>query len=361
MSTKFMKRALELAQKGSGKTKTNPLVGCVIVKNDKIIGEGFHEEFGEAHAEINALKSCKEPPEGSTIFVTLEPCCHFGKTPPCTEALIKAKPAKIIVGTLDPNPLVYGKGVKELRKNGIEVEIGLLERECLKINLPFFTFIRKKRPFVVVKIAQTLDGKIATKSGHSKWITSEESRILVHKMRAEYDAILVGIGTVLEDDPALTVRLVKGRNPKRIVLDTNLRIRLDSHILSDTSTNQTIIFTHAPNPERLKQIQSFGATVIEVGINSSGQLNLSEILDECAKLGICSILVEGGAKVFQSFLASKLFDKIMIFIAPKLVGDDGVSAVGNLGIEKITDTWDFKEKAFKNIGTDILFEGLIEN
>jgi diaminohydroxyphosphoribosylaminopyrimidine deaminase/5-amino-6-(5-phosphoribosylamino)uracil reductase len=144
-----MKRALELAQKGAGKTKTNPLVGCVIVKNDKIIGEGFHEEFGEAHAEINALKSCKEPPEGSTIFVTLEPCCHFGKTPPCTEALIKAKPAKVIVGTLDPNPLVYGKGVKELRKSGIEVEIGLLERECLKINLPFFTFIRKKRPLIL--------------------------------------------------------------------------------------------------------------------------------------------------------------------------------------------------------------------
>lgn len=355
-----MERALELAQKGIGFNKTNPIVGCVIVKNGKIIGEGFYEKFGFAHAEVNALKNCKDSPKDSTVFVTLEPCCFTGKTPPCTEALIQAKPEKVIVATLDANPKIAGKGVKQLKANGIEVEVGILEEKCKLVNLPFFTFITKNRPFVTIKIAQTLDGKIATKSGHSKWITSEESRILVHQKRTEYDAVLVGIGTVLEDDPVLNVRLVKGRNPLRIVLDSTLRIRLDSHLLSDELHKKTIIFT-SKNAEldRLKAVKSSGAKVIQVSSDKSGKLDLKEVLSECVKLEICSILVEGGSKVFNSFLTQNLFDKAMIFIAPKLVGDDGIGAVGELGIEKITEALHFQEQKFQNIGTDILFEGLL--
>ncbi len=355
-----MKRALDLARKGIGSNKTNPIVGCVIVKNGKIIGEGFYEKFGFAHAEVNALKNCTESPKDSTVFVTLEPCCFTGKTPPCTDALIKTKPQKVIIGTLDANPKIAGKGAEILKENGIEVEVGILEEKCKLVNLPFFTFITKNRPFVAIKIAQTLDGKIATKSGHSKWITSEESRILVHQKRTEYDAVLVGIGTVLEDDPVLNVRLVEGRNPLRIVLDSTLRIRLDSHLLSDSLNKCTIIFTSKEAEiDRLESVRKTGAKVVQVEKDKSGNLNLEEVLKECAKLEICSILVEGGSKVFNSFLIQKLFDKVMFFIAPKLVGNDGISAVGELGIEKITEALHFKKQSFQNIGTDILFEGLV--
>ncbi|HYE69283.1 MAG TPA: bifunctional diaminohydroxyphosphoribosylaminopyrimidine deaminase/5-amino-6-(5-phosphoribosylamino)uracil reductase RibD, partial [Anaerovoracaceae bacterium] len=264
----YMKRALELAEKGVGKTNPNPLVGAVIVKEGRIIGEGWHERYGQAHAEVNAIHNAdvsaanieSESVEGSTVYVNLEPCCHHGKTPPCTELLISKGVNRVVIGTLDPNPLISGKGAQQLSDAGIEVTIGVMEQECKRLNEVFFSYIQKHRPFVVLKAAMSLDGKIAAPSGESKWITEESARRDVQLLRNQYSSIMVGVETVIKDDPELTCRLDGGRNPRRIILDSCLRIPLDRKVLTDQQANRTMmVCTERASQSKADRLKALGA------------------------------------------------------------------------------------------------------
>ncbi|MEO8400117.1 MAG: bifunctional diaminohydroxyphosphoribosylaminopyrimidine deaminase/5-amino-6-(5-phosphoribosylamino)uracil reductase RibD, partial [Ignavibacteriaceae bacterium] len=239
----YIKLAIEIAKKGMGNVSPNPLVGCVIIKNDRIIGAGYHQKFGESHAEINAINNSKENLEGSTLYINLEPCSHYGKTPPCVDKILEAKIKKVVIGTLDMNPLVSGNGVKKLKSVGIDVKVGVLENECINLNKFFFKFITKKTPYVTLKAAQTLDGKIADKSGESKWISSLSSRRFVHEFRSKYDAVLVGTKTIIKDNPSLTVRLIEGRNPKRIIIDTDLSLKNSLKIFKDNKDKNLLVIT----------------------------------------------------------------------------------------------------------------------
>jgi diaminohydroxyphosphoribosylaminopyrimidine deaminase/5-amino-6-(5-phosphoribosylamino)uracil reductase len=250
----YMDLALELAEKGCGWVNPNPMVGAVIVKDNRIIGQGYHQRYGEFHAERNALASCKEDPRGATLYVTLEPCCHHGKTPPCTEAIIESGIARVVIASPDPNPLVAGEGVRILREHGVQVEEGLLREACDKLNKVFFHFIQTKTPYVVMKYAMTMDGKIATASGLSQWITGEVARSRVHTDRHRYQAIMVGVGTVLADDPLLTCRLPNGRNPIRVICDTHLRTPLDAQVVTTTESAATILATCCKDPARVHMV-----------------------------------------------------------------------------------------------------------
>ncbi len=314
----YMRRALEIAKKGEGHVSPNPMVGAVIVKEGKIVSEGYHRSFGKDHAEIEALKKVNYRAEGTTLYVNLEPCSHYGKTPPCTEAIISSGIKRVVVGMLDPNPAVSGKGVKRLREEGIEVKVGVLEKECVFLNRWFVVNQILKRPYVELKIASTLDGKIATHEGESKWITSKISREEVHRMRAKFDAVLVGIGTVIKDNPRLNVRLVKGRNPKVVILDSTLKIPRDSEVLG--GNREVIIVTgKKADPEKERILKNTGPRVITVE-SRDGLLDLKETIKKLHTIGIHSILVEGGERVFTSFLEEGLVDGITLFIAPKLLG-----------------------------------------
>jgi len=328
----YMKHALRLARKGEGWVSPNPMVGAVIVKNDRIIGEGYHRKFGEAHAEINALNQATEPAEGSTIYVTLEPCSHHGKTPPCVESLIANHPARVVIGTADPNPLVAGQGIETLKRQGIEVTVGVLEDACKEINESFFKFIQTRLPFVTLKFAQTLDGRIATSTGHSRWISSPPSRRFAHHLRHAHDAILVGIGTILSDDPELTVRLVRGKNPLRIVLDSRLRIPMTARILQDQDQAGTLIVTtDKAEEEKLSRLNHLGIDTLIVPADLSGKIDLNRLLQELGNRNIASILVEGGAGILTSLLAANLADRLIAIVAPKIAGQ-GIEAVGQLHI-----------------------------
>ncbi len=354
----FIKLAIEIAKKGNGKVSPNPLVGCVIVKDDRIIGAGFHERFGESHAEINAIENSKEDVEGSTLYVNLEPCSHFGKTPPCVESIIEKKIKRVVIGTLDMNPLVSSKGIKKLVDEGIEIKVGVLEKECISLNKFFFKFISQKIPYVTLKAAQTIDGKIADLRGDSKWISCSSSRRYVHELRAKYDAVLIGMGTVKKDDPNLTVRLTEGRNPKRIIIDTKLSLKLSHTLFINNNDKNLIIVTskQSINKERkIKKITDRGAKIIFVKEENNGLLNLKQMLRELAKLNIASILVEGGSEIFTSFIKQKLFDDIFVFITPKIMGK-GLPVVGDLGISSIRQSLKLKIAGTESVGDDILLE-----
>ena len=282
----YIKLAIEIAKKGRGSVSPNPLVGCIIVKDERIIGAGYHEKYGENHAEINAINSAKESIEGSTLFVNLEPCSHQGLTPPCVDKIIENKIKRVVIGTLDMNPLVCGNGIKKLKSAGIDVKAGILESECTALNKFFFKHITKKIPYVTLKIAQTLDGKIADSKGDSKWISSLLSRRYVHELRSKYDAVLIGLGTVLKDNPSLTVRLTEGRNPRRVILDTRLRLSTEHKLFSSNSDKKLVIVTSnkSKSKERkIKKIKSKGAEVIFVR-EDKGKLNLKNILKELSKI-----------------------------------------------------------------------------
>lgn len=354
----YIKLALEIAKKGKGKVAPNPLVGAIIVKDDKIIGAGFHEAFGGNHAEINAIQNAKQSVEGSTLYVNLEPCSHFGKTPPCSEAIIRHKIKRVVIGTLDMNPLVSGNGIKALKQAGIEVKVGVLENECVQLNKFFFKHITKQMPYVSLKIAQTLDGRIADCSGDSKWITSLYSRRFVHNLRNEYDAVLVGTRTVKIDDPNLTVRFIEGRNPKRIVVDTDLKLNLNLKLFVNNIDGNLILLTSKQSmskERKLKKLREKGIEVIFIKENRDGTLNLRQSLEELGKRGISSVLVEGGRKIYTSFVKENLFDDIYVFISPKLMGE-GLSSVDNLGIHSIRKSLKLRIKALEKIGDDILIE-----
>lgn len=354
----YIQLAIEIAKKGMGSVSPNPLVGCVILKNDKIIGAGYHEKFGKNHAEINAINSSIENLEDSTLYVNLEPCSHFGKTPPCVDKIIEKKIKRVVIGTRDMNPLVSGNGIKKLKKAGIEVKVGVLEKECISLNKFFFKFITKKIPYVTLKTAQTLDGKIADNNGGSKWISSVESRRYVHNLRSKYDAILVGSGTVSKDDPNLTVRMVEGRNPKRIIVDKDLSLKLDKKLFKNNSDKNLIILSseNSLNKYRkIKKLHALGAKILFVKENENGLLDLRSALKGLGKIKISSLLVEGGSKIFSSFIKENIFDDIFAFVTPKILGS-GLSVVENIGINSIRRAVKVRVKEVEIIGDDILIE-----
>jgi len=358
-----MKRALELSLLGSGYTSPNPLVGAVIVKNERIIGEGYHEYYGGNHAEVNAIKNSKEDVTGATIYVTLEPCSHYGKTPPCANLLVEKKFSKVVVATLDPNPLVAGRGVDILRKNGIDVEIGVMEEEALRINEIFFKFIKTKLPFCILKTAMTLDGKIATYTGDSKWITNEKSREYVHELRNRVSGIMVGVNTVIKDDPSLTTRLAnnQGRDATRIIVDSTLRIPLEAKVLRIKSDKLTIIATtDRANDEKLNELTKLDNVKVVVIPSKKTRVDLSCLLKWLGEHNIDSILIEGGSTLNFSMIEEGLVDKVISFIAPKLVGgNDAKTPIGGSGIEKIKDAIMLNDIKLSTFDEDIMIEAYV--
>ena len=359
-----MKLALELAKKGIGRVHPNPMVGAVIVKDGKILGQGYHKKCGEGHAEVNAFKDAEEKNEnveGAEMYVTLEPCSHFGKTPPCADKIIEKKISKVFIGTLDPNPLVAGRGVKKLKDAGIYVEYGILESECYKLNEVFMKYIVKKEPFVVMKTGMSLDGKIATYSGESKWITEEKSRENVHNLRNELTGIMVGINTVLKDNPQLTCRVNGGRNPIRIIVDSTLKIPIDCKIVNTAKEVETIIATtDKANLDKINSLEDKGVKIIVVP-SKNGKVNLKELMTILGKLKIDSILLEGGGTLNFSALEEGIVDKVKIYIAPKIIGGkDSKTPIEGKGIDNLKDAFKITNLSVSTIGEDILVEGYVE-
>jgi len=353
MDDKYMKRALALAENGIGRTSPNPLVGAVIVKDGRILGEGWHEQYGHAHAEVNAVRNAGNA-EGATVYVNLEPCCHYGKTPPCTELLIESRVNRVVIGSLDPNPLVAGKGVQRLREAGVEVNVGVMEQECRKLNEVFFHYIKNRRPFVVLKAAMSLDGKIAAPSGESKWITGEAARKDVQHLRNRYSAIMAGVGTVIRDDPELTCRLEGGRNPRRIILDSKLRIPPGSRVLADQGNNRTIVAcTEQAPPDRIRNLENLGAQLLFCR-SMNGRIDLSDLAEKLGSLSVDSILIEGGAAVNDSAFSQRLVDKIILYVAPKIIGGErSKTFVGGYGVESLGEAHRIRIESVERIGEDL--------
>lgn len=355
----YMRQALRLAKRGNGKVSPNPMVGAVIVKDGRIIGKGYHRRYGGNHAETNAIHNASDSIEGATMYITLEPCSHHGKTPPCAEMLLIHKPSRVVVGSLDPNPLVAGRGIEMLQKNGIATTVGVLEEDCRKLNEKYLKFIQTRIPFVTLKYAQTLDGRIATATGHAQWISSEASRRFAHTLRSVNDAILVGAGTVIQDDPELTVRMVKGKNPLRIVVDSQLRTSTKSKIYKNQKAARTIIATTVrANPEKRALFHDLGIEMLQIDADQHGQVDQGKLLRELGKHNIASVLVEGGAEIITSFIKNALADRVTIIIAPKIIGS-GKEAVGDLSITDMNEAFVITEKKMIRKGDDLIIEGKI--
>lgn len=366
---KYMRRAIELAKKGSGHVNPNPLVGAVIVRDGEIIGEGYHECYGQLHAERNAIANAKKRGnslEGSMIYVTLEPCCHYGKTPPCTEAIIEEKIARVVVGSDDPNPLVSGKGFQMLREKGIEVIPHFLKEECDAMNHVFFHYIRTGTPYVAMKYAMTMDGKIACYTGDSKWVTGEESRAHVQTLRNHYKGIMAGIGTVLADDPMLNCRIEGGRDPIRIITDSHLRIPMDSQLVR-TAGQQPLIVACLPDAdeEKAAQLQEKGVEVLRIpGVTTADiteeqkeVISLPVLMKELGARKIDGILLEGGGQLNESALQAGIVDRIYCYIAPKIFGGaQAKTPVEGQGLTRAADAWQFNRIGMQEFGQDILLE-----
>lgn len=334
----FMKRAIELAKQGAGWTAPNPLVGAVVVKNGRVIGEGYHRKYGELHAERNALAACSEDPAGATLYVTLEPCCHYGKTPPCTEIIIEKKIAKVVIGSRDPNPKVAGKGARILREHGIEVVEDYMREACDALNPVFFHYITTKTPYVVLKFAMTLDGKIATRTGASKWITGEAARNHVHQLRGRYAGILAGIGTVLADDPMLNCRIEGAHQPLRIILDSHLRIPMGSRLVRSAKEYPLLIVCNESNRDReegasrIKKLEEAGAKVWTLP-EKNGHPDLNVLMKRLGEEKIDSVLIEGGGTVNEAALKAHIVHHVYAYIAPKIFGgEDAKTPVEGSGI-----------------------------
>jgi len=363
----FMRLALELAQRGRGQVEPNPIVGAVVCRNGKIVGRGYHQRFGGPHAEIFAFKEAGKKVRNSTLYVTLEPCCYTGKTGPCTKAIIAAGIRRVVAATKDPNPLVAGKGFKQLRQAGIKVEVGLYQEASEKMNRPFRKWITHARPWVIAKWAQSIDGCIADAQGDSKWISSPESRELVHELRARIDAIIVGIQTVLSDDPKLTARPKKSRNqmrtPLRVVLDSNLRMPVNS-ILVKTIREAPVLVVHrrgsgATIRRRIAALEKRGVQTLAVGVDKSGRLNWDTILKELGRRGCANVLVEGGPMVLGTLMAAGFMDEVWIFIAPKIAGDAKARhAVEGIKLKSIKRMIGMKIESIERCGPDILIRAM---
>ena len=360
----YMRRAIELAERGVGFTNPNPMVGAVIVKGGKVIGEGWHERCGEWHAERNAFRNCTVPAEGATMYVTLEPCCHYGKTPPCTEAIIEHGIARVVVGMEDTNPLVAGKGIALLREAGIEVVCGVEEEALREQNRVFLKYISTKLPWVAMKTAMTLDGKIATRTGDSKWITGAEARAYVHELRHRFMAILVGIGTAVADDPLLNCR-IEGRGvrqPIRVVVDSNARLSLDSQLVKTAGEYRTIVAHTCFAPEeRVKALREIGVEML-LCKEKEGLVDVRNLLELLGQSGIDSILLEGGGSLNYTFLSEGLADELYAFIAPKIVGGmNAKTPVEGAGMEKMADAINLELENVLNIGHDVLLKLKVKN
>lgn len=352
----YMLRAIDLAKKGMGYTSPNPLVGAVIVKDGRIIGEGCHEKYGDLHAERNAIKNLTESAEGATIYVTLEPCCHHGKQPPCTEAIVENRIAKVVIGSRDPNPLVSGKGTAYLREHGIIVEEDFMREECDELNPVFFHYITTGLPYVVMKYAMTLDGKIATRTGESKWITGEKSRMEVQEMRHRYRGIMVGIGTVLADDPMLNVRIEGKRSPIRIICDSSLKIPLDCRICKTAKDYRTIIACAKADENKKEQLKNLGIQIIEVP-DVNNKVDLSKLMKELGSMKIDSILLEGGGTLNDSMMRAGLINEIKAFVAPKIFGGvNAKSPVAGTGFAHVDEGGIFKLNSIHQFDDDVLLE-----
>ncbi|AAO35276.1 riboflavin biosynthesis protein [Clostridium tetani E88] len=356
----YMKRAIELAHLGEGYVNPNPLVGAVIVKDGRIIGEGYHKKFGEAHAEIEAFKSCKEDPKGGTLYVNLEPCSHYGKTPPCVDVIIKKGIKKVIIGMKDPNPLVAGRGLEILKKANIEVRVGTLEDECRNLNEIFIKYITYKKPFCILKWASTLDGKICSSIGDSRWITGEDSREYVHLIRNKVSSIMVGVNTILRDNPSLTTRLKdrKGVNPTRIIVDSKGRTPLDARIFKEEG-DTFIATTSQIEDKKIKEFEKVGAKIIIIP-EKGRKVDLQYLVNYLTKLNIDSILLEGGGTLNYSALKEGIVDKVLMFLAPKILGgENSKTPIEGEGIKYIKDCIELKDLSIKNFKEDILIEGFI--
>jgi len=352
----LMQRCFDLAKGGRGNVSPNPLVGCVIVHRGTIVGEGFHQRFGGPHAEVYALLHAGAKTRGATLFVNLEPCAHFGKTPPCADAIIHSGIVKVVLAARDPNPLVRGRGIRRLREAGLNVEVGVLRKEAEILNEKFFKFMRTGLPFVGIKLAQTLDGRIADVRGNSKWITSESSRKETHRLRSEYDAVLVGARTVLKDNPELTVRSVKGKNPVRIVVDWSMSLRPSLRIFQTIQAPTWVISSARAmrsNKQKVLKLTSLGVRVF--GLSPSPSLQQQEILQTLSREGISSVLVEGGAQTASGFLEHSLADKLHLFVAPKIFGG-GLDAIQFHHPKLIHQSIRFKPVKASWIGADLLIE-----
>ena len=348
----FIKQTLKLAKKGLGWTNPNPMVGAVIVKNGRVIGKGFHHQAGKDHAEIEALKKVTEDPKGATLYVNLEPCASFGKTPPCVDVIIKSKIKKVVCSTLDPNPKNHGKSIAKLQKSGIETSVGILENEAKILNEAFFTFHIKKRPFVAIKFASSLDGKIATHTGDSKWITNEQARAYARFLRSCYQAVLVGIHTVAADNPNLGARIKGKKDPIRVIIDPRLQISLDSQVLHDA--NAMIITTTKADKIKKEKLEEKGITILTF---DNKHITISNLLSLLRKKDIISVLVEGGGETLGNFIDNKTVDKVYAFHAPIIVGGIHAVTIGGEGTQTIKESLHLKNVSFKKFGDNLLTTG----
>lgn len=361
LDEKYMSMALRLAAKARGRTSPNPMVGAVVVRNNRVIASGYHKKAGDPHAEAIALKKAGKAAQGATLYVTLEPCSHTDKrTPPCTPLVMYSGVKRVVVAMIDPNPRVSGGGLSALRTAGIEVATGVLEGEAKKLNEAFIKHITTGMPFVTLKIAQTLDGRIATASGESKWITGAPAREEGHRLRDVNDAILVGINTILKDNPSLTTRIPKGRDPIRVVVDSKLRIPLSAKVITQKSSAKTIIATLAATPKaKIKRLQDAGAEVMLIK-SAQGRVDLRDLMQKLGRLDIMSVLIEGGAEVNASSLRSGLVDKVVMFIAPLLMtGEDSLCSIGGASPRKLGQAIRLRGVASRFIGEDLMVEGYI--
>jgi diaminohydroxyphosphoribosylaminopyrimidine deaminase / 5-amino-6-(5-phosphoribosylamino)uracil reductase len=351
----YLEMAMKLAKLGKGKTSPNPMVGAIIVKNRQIVGRGYHKKAGQAHAEIMAIRSAGTDARGGTLYVNLEPCCHFGRTQPCTNAIIEAGIKRVVYSIADPNPKVNGKGAKILGQAGVQVISGILSDEAALLNEVYLKYITTGLPFVVLKTAQSLDGRIATSTGESQWITGLAGRKFAHQLRTESDAVVIGAGTALADNPQLTVRLVKGKNPYRIIIGRHINSLMSLHLFRDNDDARTIFATSSPSAKKIKQKNLIVWEIIE----KRDGLDLTDFLKKAGQFGISSVMVEGGGRLATSLLHHKLVDKHHLMIAPIIIGK-GTDSTGDLHIRKLADAITYKSYQFESCGRDILFTGYPE-
>ncbi len=358
----WMRRALDLAARARGRTSPNPMVGAVIVKDDQVVGEGFHAYAGSDHGEVAALREAEAAAAGATLYVSLEPCCHHGRTPPCADQIVHAGIRRVVAACEDPNPSVSGRGIAALRDAGITVEVGILGNEAARLNEAFFKHVRTGLPFVTLKVAASLDGKIATRTGESRWITGESARRRVHQLRNEVDAVLVGIGTVLRDDPFLTTRLgiAEQRDPIRVIVDNLSRLPLRAKAVNRASTAPTLLAVSQMAPRsKLEALEREGVQVIVVE-NSPRRVSLERLMDALGKRGILSVMIEGGAEINASALREGIVDKVLVFLAPILIGGKSTpTAVGGDGIESLGQALRLRDVRIERFDDDILVEGYI--
>ncbi|MCX5678473.1 MAG: bifunctional diaminohydroxyphosphoribosylaminopyrimidine deaminase/5-amino-6-(5-phosphoribosylamino)uracil reductase RibD [Candidatus Omnitrophica bacterium] len=354
---KYMSLAIELAKKAEGRTSPNPLVGAVIVKRGKIVGKGYHKKCGLPHAEMNAIKAAGDAAGGSTLYVTMEPCDHYGRTPPCTDAIIKSGIKRVVIAMKDPNPITDGRGIKKLKAHKINTKVGVLEKEARAINRPFIKFITKKLPFVRVKVAESIDGKIATKSGDSKWISGEASRRYVHGLRSRVDAVMVGSGTVLKDDPMLLCRIPGAKQPLRIIADSSLKMPFTSKLFSTAGSHSVLIATTKKAPFKKAEVYARNGISLLFCKIKNNRIDLKDLLKKLSWLGVTDLLVEGGGELVAGLVEKKLVDQFIFFISPKIIGGrDAKTAVEGTGVDKVADAVKLKNISIRMFEDDVMIE-----